>query len=98
MKAAFILLTIGLIILLLFAFLFDVTLAGSTLDFHVHDTYYVTDIKSAIIFVILFLATLFFIGESIKTKFKSVPFLILLLFIFSADIYFYLFWTKAYND
>jgi heme/copper-type cytochrome/quinol oxidase subunit 1 len=68
MKTALIFLASGFLFLLLLLSVVSITFRKPNIDIHVHDTYFIISIKTVIIFIILFLVLLFFIGLAIGSK------------------------------
>jgi heme/copper-type cytochrome/quinol oxidase subunit 1 len=87
MKTAFIFLALSILLLILFWWRFDIWFSDSTIDIHVHDTYYVIARWHAVLVIILFLGTFSSFGGMIGTRFRNKFFLITLIIFFVADIY-----------
>lgn len=88
MKGAFIALMIALAILILFLVASKIYSTQGTVDIQFHDTYFVLSHASVLVFILLFLGTLFSIGGIIGTHFKSTVFWVLLVAFICVDIYF----------
>jgi|SRR6478609_8844883 heme/copper-type cytochrome/quinol oxidase subunit 1 len=95
MKTALLFLFAAIVFLGLIYSRIDVWFNESTIDIHVHDTYFVIARWHAIFFIILFLGTFSFIGGIIGTKFQNKIFMVLLLIFLVVD--FYIFWN-FYNS
>jgi hypothetical protein len=91
MKTAFLFLFISIVFLALIYSRVDVWFSPSTIDIHVHDTYFVIARRQAIFFIILFLGTFSSIGGVIGTKFGNKTFIVLLIIFVVVDIY--IFWN-----
>jgi heme/copper-type cytochrome/quinol oxidase subunit 1 len=87
MRTAFIFLTIAILLLLLFWWKTDVQLSGSTIDIHVHDTYFVIDRLQFVLFFIVILGIFFTLGGLFGTRFRNKAFLITFLVFLAAGIY-----------
>ncbi|HVG41676.1 MAG TPA: hypothetical protein VM888_08695 [Chitinophagaceae bacterium] len=88
MRGALIALLIGILLLTLCYLSITSWFRATTVDIHIHDTYYIITYRFLIIFIILFLGTLFSLGGSISTAFRHKYFLIFLFAFTAADIYF----------
>ena len=88
MKGAWIALLIGILLLALCYMSITSWFRATTIDFHIHDTYYIITYRFLMIFIILFLGTLFSLGGAVGTAFRHRYFLITLLVFAAADIYF----------
>ncbi len=87
MKTALIFLATAILLLLLFWWRSDVYFGDSTIDIHVHDTYYVIDRWHLVLVIILFLGTFASLGGVIGTKLKNKFFLIAMILFLSGDAY-----------
>lgn len=83
MKSALIFLGVGILILILLCSRVDVWFTNSTVDIHVHDTYFVIARWHFILLIILILGTFSSLGGAIGTRFQNKAF-IAFLFIFLA--------------
>ena len=87
MKRAYIGLLVAFAVLILFLFTSKIHITQGRIDIQFHDTYFVLNHVSILIFIILFLGTWFSIGGIIGTHFKRSLFWVLLLVFVSVDIY-----------
>lgn len=88
MKGAVIALAIGIILLFALYEKANIYNTSGTFDIHLHDTYYVLSYSTVVVFVLLFLGTLFSAGGLIASGFKSKGFWIaMVLFLFSDTYY-----------
>jgi cytochrome c oxidase subunit 1 len=87
MKTALIFLALAILLLVLFWWRFDVWFSDSTIDIHVHDTYYVIARWHAVLVTILFLGTFSSFGGVIGTRFRNKFFLIAVTIFLLADAY-----------
>ena len=98
MKGALIALFIGLALLFILYSRLDIYGTKGTIDIHLHDTYFVLSYASVIVFILLFLGTLFSVGGAIATYFKSKLFCLLLVLFLSIDTYYIVTFYKLAND
>jgi heme/copper-type cytochrome/quinol oxidase subunit 1 len=87
MKTALAFLLISILVLLFLWSKTDIFFGRSTVDIHVHDTYFVIDRLQFILFIVLILGTLSSLGGVIGTRFRSKVFLIAFLSFLAADAY-----------
>ena len=87
MKTALAFLFISILILLFLLSKTDIFFGKSTVDIHVHDTYFVIDRLQFIFFIVLILGTVSSFGGVIGTRFRSKAFLIAFLIFLAADVY-----------
>ena len=98
MKGALIGFFIGLTLLIFFYFKTDIYKSKGTIDIHFHDTYFVLNYLSVIVFAILFLGTFFSVGGIIGNYFKSRLFWVLAVLFLSIDFYYIATFYKAFKD
>jgi len=87
MKTALTFLLISILVLLFLWSKTDIFFSKSTVDVHVHDTYFVIDKLQFILFIVLIPGTLSTLGGVIETRFRSKAFLLVLLIFLAADAY-----------
>ena len=76
-----------ILLLILFGITVDIWFGNSTIDIHVHDTYFVIAHWSAIIAIILILGTFSSLGGIIGTRFHNKFFLIAFALFIAVDVY-----------
>ena len=91
MRTALIFVAVAVLVLTLLYLLTDVWFRPSSIDIHVHDTYFVINRPHVLLLLLLYLGTFFLLGGTIGTKLKNKVFLILFLVFLAADVY--LFWN-----
>jgi hypothetical protein len=87
MKTALIFLGVAILILILLWSRVDVWFTDSTIDIHVHDTYFVIPRWHIIFFAILFLGTFSSLGGVIGTRFRNKFFIVFLIIFVVIDTY-----------
>ena len=87
MKTALIFLAIAVLLLVLLYSQVDVWIGNSTIDIHVHDTYFVVVRWEVILVIILFLGTFSSLGGVIGTRFHNKFFLIVFILFIAVDLY-----------
>jgi hypothetical protein len=90
MKTALIFLVVAILILVLLWSRVDIWFSESTIDIHVHDTYFVIARWHFILLIILILGTISSLGGVIGTRLRNKPFLISFLIFLAIDAYLYL--------
>jgi len=91
MKAALILLSASILILLLIWWRSDIWFSNSTVDIRHHDTYFVIANFHFVFFVLLFLGTFYLLGTVLGTKFRNKIFIVLPIIFLVVDVY--IFWN-----
>jgi hypothetical protein len=88
MKGALIALFISIVVLVLFGLAEDVRFTASSVDVHIHDTYFVLDYPFFVCFLLVYMGTLLSIGGLISTNFKGkVYWMLLVVFILLVSFY-----------
>jgi hypothetical protein len=87
MKTALIFLAIAVLLLVLVYSRIDIWFSESTIDIHIHDTYFVIARWHSIPLVILLLGTISSLRGAIGTKFQNKFFLIALILFIVVDLY-----------
>ena len=88
MKVAWITLSIGAVLLILFFSRAQLWVRKATIDIHVHDTYFIVPYLFLILFFFLFLGTFFTLGGLVGTSFRNKYFIGAFIFFALADAYF----------
>jgi heme/copper-type cytochrome/quinol oxidase subunit 1 len=91
MKTAVIFLAIAILLLVFIYARIDVWFSETTIDLHIHDTYFVIARWHAIFLIILFLGTLSSLGGVIGTRLQNKFFLIAFILFIAFDLY--IVWT-----
>jgi hypothetical protein len=87
MKTALIFLAIAILLLVLIYSRVDIWFSESTIDVHIHDTYFVITRWHAIFLITLFLGTFSSLGGVIGTRFHNKFFLIAFILFTAFDLY-----------
>jgi len=88
MKTAFAFLFAGIILLIFLYSKGAIFFTGSTIDIHLHDTYYIIAYFHLIVLVVLFLGTLFAIGGILGTLLRNKYFIWMTFIFFLVDVFF----------
>ena len=91
MRTALIFLAVGILLLLVLYSLVDVWFMPSSVDIHVHDTYFVIANIHVVPLMAIFLGNFFILGGVIGTRFRNKFFFIGLAILILADAY--IVWT-----
>jgi len=88
-KGAFIGLAVGIVLPVLLSLMLDVDVRATTIDVHVHDTYFILSYFYLLLLIVLFLGTLISFGALAGSHFKSKWLWSLFLIFTVAGIYFF---------
>lgn len=91
-------LVIGIALLIFVYFKTAVYATKESLDFHLHDTYFVLSYPFAIGFVVLFLGIFFSVGGIIGSRFKGKLFWMMLLLFLAAGFWYFFPFFQLLNE
>lgn len=98
MKGALIGLFAGVVLLVAPFLTLPIYRGASSINIHLHDTYFVIDYLSATVFVLLVLGTFFSIGGIISTRFRRRVFAALLILFLAIDAFYIVAFYKALQN